>query len=354
MPWNLGHLPHDAWQVPNNEQNALLSDEAKRFMAILAREFPDMCAHSFISLPASAMRQIRARPAACDLPESLWTYQIERRCDQLMLLILQIGPCCKCSRCTPAFLAQLFRVRQQRVMAILALKKLEFEAEEQYKADMAAEQAAALEQAAERQRQQQAQQQGAERSAAEAGAAQAAGASADAGADAGTVAATPAADGAAADGPSANAGSVAGGSEAAADSTAAAAGAAPAPAEAAAGGGGHAAGSGDGGGDLAGDAGADSEQPKRGRGANLSDFQTEEELDEFTKDMHELDVLLEVSICGLAGVLHGRVLGAAAPRQELDAYIKNCTSISCWPEGAYAPLQISSLVIKISLSRCVH
>lgn len=33
-----GHL-----QVPNNEKNALLSDEAKSFMAVLAKEFPDMC-----------------------------------------------------------------------------------------------------------------------------------------------------------------------------------------------------------------------------------------------------------------------------------------------------------------------
>ena len=29
-------------QVPNNERNALLSDEAKSFMAVLAKEFPDM------------------------------------------------------------------------------------------------------------------------------------------------------------------------------------------------------------------------------------------------------------------------------------------------------------------------
>lgn len=28
-------------RVPNNEQNALLSDEAKDFMAYLAHEFPD-------------------------------------------------------------------------------------------------------------------------------------------------------------------------------------------------------------------------------------------------------------------------------------------------------------------------
>jgi hypothetical protein len=33
---------HSCPQVPNNEKNALLSDEAKSFMAVLAKEFPDM------------------------------------------------------------------------------------------------------------------------------------------------------------------------------------------------------------------------------------------------------------------------------------------------------------------------
>jgi hypothetical protein len=42
-------------------------------------------------------------------------------------------PLCGAHRsCTPAFLAQLFRIRQQRVMAILALKQLEAQAEAEY------------------------------------------------------------------------------------------------------------------------------------------------------------------------------------------------------------------------------
>jgi hypothetical protein len=60
-----------------------------------------------------------------------------RRAPQLPLQVQPPRHCVYCCvhthcSCTPAFLAQLFRIRQQRVMAILALKQLEAQAEAEY------------------------------------------------------------------------------------------------------------------------------------------------------------------------------------------------------------------------------
>ena len=60
-----------------------------------------------------------------------------RRAPQLLLQVQPPRHCIYCCvhthcSCTPAFLAQLFRIRQQRVMAILALKQLEAQAEAEY------------------------------------------------------------------------------------------------------------------------------------------------------------------------------------------------------------------------------
>ena len=71
--------------------------------------------------------------------QPLWhpTSSAMRRTPQLLLPVPPPRHCVYCCMhthrsCTPAFLAQLFRIRQQRVMAILALKQLEAQAEAEY------------------------------------------------------------------------------------------------------------------------------------------------------------------------------------------------------------------------------
>lgn len=162
-------------------------------------------------------------------------------------------------RCTPAFLAQLFRIRQQRVMAILALKKLEAEAEGERWAEEAAELEAAEKAEAEK-------------------AAAAESEAAAGGIDSGDSAPVTAAEGgAAADtsaSPPGDADAAAPAAKAAGEAAEAGGAAGEATAEPAVG-------------------AADGEQP-RGREMAMEDFQNEEELEEFIKDMHPLDVLAEV------------------------------------------------------------